>query len=279
MDRLIAVFALVVAFAMTAPAQAQGPSTGSAVTPPGSRIGLMPLTGLMEAADFMGFADTATGASVMLDELPPEAWPQMRDGMTAQALRQRGIQEMALDLQDRGRRRVVDRGRAGRRCHQHRQVHDDFSRTGLHRDGDREPHARRRGPLLARADVRAMLASTIAVQTASISPRDALAFGFEETPRLKLLQTLGRQAAALREDTGADRVGTGGGGRHLVGAGRSRAGRSRRFRDARAAPGRADHRYRRHRERATQGRAVWRDRAARDRQGSPHAHRWRSITC
>ncbi|MBN8507854.1 MAG: hypothetical protein J0L57_04510, partial [Burkholderiales bacterium] len=95
MLRLIAVFALVVVFAVTAPAQAQGPSTGSAVTPPGSRIGLMPLTGLMEAADFMGFADTQTGASVMFNELPPEAWVQMRDGMTAQALRQRGIQEMA----------------------------------------------------------------------------------------------------------------------------------------------------------------------------------------
>ncbi|MBL8703070.1 MAG: hypothetical protein JNK67_32095 [Alphaproteobacteria bacterium] len=199
MQRLFAVIVLILVVATSAPLRAQGPGVTSAVTPAGSRIGIAPLAGMTESDDFTGFADKQTGASVVFAEMPPEAWPQMRDGLTAQALRQRGIQEMARSTfrTAAGDALLIEgvQGSGATSIGKYMMVFPGPGFTGMV-TVNLTPAAADR---YAHADVRAMLATTMAVATPTISARDALTFTFVETPRLKLLQTLGRQAAVLRQ--------------------------------------------------------------------------------
>lgn len=182
------------------PVLAQGPTTGSMVTPPGSRIGLAPLDGMVEAEDFMGFAEPGTGASVMFNEMPGEAWPQMRAGLTAEALRQRGIREMGRTAAFRtnaGEALLIEgvQGSGVTSVGKYLLIFPGPGFTGMVTVNLTPASAER----YSQAAVRAMLASTVAVANPTIPPRDALNFTFSETPRLKLLQTLGRQAAVLQQ--------------------------------------------------------------------------------
>lgn len=61
--------AAVIAFAVASPAQA-----AEAVFPPGVRVGLVPMAGLMLAKDFTGFVSADQNVKVALIELPPAAF-------------------------------------------------------------------------------------------------------------------------------------------------------------------------------------------------------------
>lgn len=196
---VLAAAALAAAGPAVDPARAQGPDTGTTVTPPGSRISVAPLPGMVEANDFTGFADPATGSSVAFTEMPPEAWSQLRDGLTAQSLAQRGIREMRRSMlrTNAGEALLIEgvQTAGGASLGKFLLLFPGPGFTGLVTVTLTPPGAERH-PLAA---VRTMLASTTATSQAAISPRDALAFAFDETPRMKLLQTLGRGSAILTE--------------------------------------------------------------------------------
>ena len=61
------------------------------VYPPGSRLGLVPPTGMVTSNNFFGFEDADTGAAIILASLPAEAFSELESGMTADALRRQGM--------------------------------------------------------------------------------------------------------------------------------------------------------------------------------------------
>jgi hypothetical protein len=68
-------------------------SVGAAdvVYPPGSRLGLVPPTGMATSHNFFGFEDADTGAAIILASLPAEAFSELDTGMTADALKRQGM--------------------------------------------------------------------------------------------------------------------------------------------------------------------------------------------
>src|ERR1700730_4991223 len=68
-------------------------SVGAAdvVYPPGSRLGLVPPTGMVTSSNFFGFEDADTGAAIILASLPAEAFSELDTGMTADALKRQGM--------------------------------------------------------------------------------------------------------------------------------------------------------------------------------------------
>lgn len=205
MRRFLAVVVLLLMVGSGAPANAQGAGPIAVVMPPGSRIGIAPLQGFGESSDFMGFADPTTGSSVTFTELPAEAWAPLRSELTAQSLQQRGIQETARSsfMTKAGEALLIEgmQGVGAAAAGKYMLIFPGAGFTAMV-TVNLMPAAVMRH---SRPDVHAMLASTTAVPIASMSPRDALIFTFEETPRLKLLQTLGRQGAVLRQVSTPDR--------------------------------------------------------------------------
>src|SRR5882762_7442966 len=61
------------------------------VYPPGSRLGLVPPTGMVTSSNFFGFEDADTGAAIILASLPAEAFSELDTGMTADALKRQGM--------------------------------------------------------------------------------------------------------------------------------------------------------------------------------------------
>lgn len=59
--------------------------------PRGSVIGLNPPEGMVESTQFSGFEDEKRRASILIVDLPPEAYPQIEDGFTNEALASKGI--------------------------------------------------------------------------------------------------------------------------------------------------------------------------------------------
>ena len=53
-----------------------------AVFPSGSTFGIVPFKGAVEAEQFAGFADLETSASVMINELPLDAWDEISEGFS-----------------------------------------------------------------------------------------------------------------------------------------------------------------------------------------------------
>ncbi len=70
-----------------------GPKTADqTVFPEGSTFGIIPFEGSVEAAQFAGFADMETSASVMITELPLAAWEQISTGFSKpETIAQAGI--------------------------------------------------------------------------------------------------------------------------------------------------------------------------------------------
>jgi len=63
-----------------------------AVFPRGSALGLVPPPGMVESPTFAGFEDRDHNASILLVDMPPEAFAQLEAGFTDQALATKGIQ-------------------------------------------------------------------------------------------------------------------------------------------------------------------------------------------
>lgn len=68
-------------------------TAGDAVFPTGSRVGLAPLAGFATSERFLGFEDTASGATIKILEMPEAAYAEMARQMTREALKQQGVIE------------------------------------------------------------------------------------------------------------------------------------------------------------------------------------------
>ncbi|MGI9415680.1 MAG: hypothetical protein ACR2PM_18535 [Hyphomicrobiales bacterium] len=82
--------ALIMAFAFAAETRAQSAGEG-VVFIPGKTIGLVPPSDFVLSTKFSGFEHTASGSSLLVVELPPEAYAQISVQMTDQALASKGI--------------------------------------------------------------------------------------------------------------------------------------------------------------------------------------------
>jgi len=54
--------------------------------------GLVPPAGMTASKKFAGFEDAATGSSILFVDMPAEAWPQLKAGMTAETLKRQGVE-------------------------------------------------------------------------------------------------------------------------------------------------------------------------------------------
>lgn len=61
------------------------------VFPRGSPVGLVPPAGMVESQSFSGFEDRAHNASLLIVDMPPEAYEQLDAGFTGAALSAKGI--------------------------------------------------------------------------------------------------------------------------------------------------------------------------------------------
>ncbi len=78
-------------------------AAAEAVFPRGSLVGLVPPEGMTEATAFPGFEDRAKSASILIVEMPPEAYDQVSVGFTDAALASKGItvdSRGSLDIPD-----------------------------------------------------------------------------------------------------------------------------------------------------------------------------------
>ena len=77
------------------------PALAQVVTPPGGRIGLEPPPGFTAATNFAGFENRATGSTIVITELPAEAFPDVRESFTgsnaAGALAARGVRLIGVE--------------------------------------------------------------------------------------------------------------------------------------------------------------------------------------
>ncbi|MFG1477470.1 hypothetical protein V5F53_02250 [Xanthobacter sp. V4C-4] len=64
---------------------------GEAIFPRGSVVGLAPPPGLVESTTFSGFEDRARNASILIVDMPAEAYPQLEAGFTDAALAAKGV--------------------------------------------------------------------------------------------------------------------------------------------------------------------------------------------
>src|SRR5215218_1119581 len=63
-----------------------------AVFPPGSRIGLAPLAGMVPSKRFTGFEDAGQGVAFTFVEMPSDAYREIASGLTAERLKDQGIE-------------------------------------------------------------------------------------------------------------------------------------------------------------------------------------------
>src|SRR5215204_832204 len=63
-----------------------------AVFPPGSRIGLEPLAGMVPSKRFTGFEDAGQGVAFTFVEMPSDAYREIASGLTAERLKDQGIE-------------------------------------------------------------------------------------------------------------------------------------------------------------------------------------------
>src|ERR1700730_17748538 len=76
---------LVTLLALAQPAHAD-----DVVSPPGSRIGLVPALGLHASASFPGFEDRDKNVALLLGGLPPEAYAEFEKSDSAEGLKKLG---------------------------------------------------------------------------------------------------------------------------------------------------------------------------------------------
>jgi len=88
---LVAVAAIVLTvFAITSQGRADQ-AAGEITFIPGKTLGMKPPAGFELSTKFSGFLDPASGSSLLLVELPPEAYKEIAAGMTSKALADKGI--------------------------------------------------------------------------------------------------------------------------------------------------------------------------------------------
>src|SRR5215469_16293525 len=80
--------AVLAAIALAAPARAADP-----VFPLASHVGLVAPGAMKPSQRFRGFEDPATGASILILEVPPQAYPKVEKEMTPEALKKQGMTE------------------------------------------------------------------------------------------------------------------------------------------------------------------------------------------
>jgi hypothetical protein len=81
-------FAAIIALALSAiPAQAADP-----VFPTGSRLGLVPPTGMVQSRAFEGFDEPGKNAAILLSALPAAAYDQLDKSMAPEALKKQGVE-------------------------------------------------------------------------------------------------------------------------------------------------------------------------------------------
>jgi len=67
-------------------------AAADAVFPPGSRLGLVPLTGMVPSRTFQGFEEPGTNAAIVLTVLPANAYEQLAKSMVPEAMKKEGIE-------------------------------------------------------------------------------------------------------------------------------------------------------------------------------------------
>jgi hypothetical protein len=70
---------------------------GEAVFPPGARVGLTPLVGLVPAKAFAGFESEDHGVKVLVTELPPEAYGEVANAFKANPAGTNGIKPESIE--------------------------------------------------------------------------------------------------------------------------------------------------------------------------------------
>lgn len=162
------------------------------VAPPGSALALDPPDGFTLAAGFSGYEDAARGASIVVAELPAEAYATLAAGLTAEALAARSLRLLAREPFRSG----LGDGLLLTATQQHLgsavgkwmllAPADGFTAlvTVTALPGD---------PGLSDAEVRTALATLTAVPRTD--PGAALPFTFTETANLRLARTLAGSSA------------------------------------------------------------------------------------
>src|SRR3954452_17603612 len=77
------------------------------VFPPGSRIGLAPLAGMAPSKRFTGFEDAGQGVAFTFVEMPAEAYREIAFGLSAERLKDQGIELKTRDELKLGGRNAV----------------------------------------------------------------------------------------------------------------------------------------------------------------------------
>ncbi|MFS8036036.1 hypothetical protein ACI7BZ_03560 [Xanthobacter sp. AM11] len=90
MRRLLSAVLLVAAIALPWLA-ATGAMAADPIFPRGSAVGLVPPPGMVESQTFSGFEDRAHNASLLIVDMPPEAFEQIDAGFATPALAAKGI--------------------------------------------------------------------------------------------------------------------------------------------------------------------------------------------
>jgi hypothetical protein len=67
-------------------------AAADAVFPPGSRLGLVPLSGMVPSRTFQGFEEPGTNAAIVLTVLPANAYEQLAKSMVPEAMKKEGIE-------------------------------------------------------------------------------------------------------------------------------------------------------------------------------------------
>jgi len=70
---------------------APGMLAAEVVYPPGSRLGLVPPSGMVTSGNFFGFEDPDTNAAIILASLPTEAYAELDKTISAETLKQQGM--------------------------------------------------------------------------------------------------------------------------------------------------------------------------------------------
>lgn len=166
------------------------------VVPPGSALALDPPDGFTLAAGFTGYEDATRGASIVLAELPAEAYATLEAGLTAEALAARSLRLLAREpfasgLGD-GLLLTATQRHLGSEVGKWMLLAPAGGFTALV-----TVTALPGGPGLSDAEVRTALATLTAL--ARTDPAAALPFTFTETANLRLARTLAGSSAMFTE--------------------------------------------------------------------------------
>ena len=99
--------ALVLSVLVGSAALAAAALAAEVVFPPGSRIGLAPLAGMAPSKRFTGFEDAGQGVAFTFVEMPPDAYREIASGLSAERLKEQGIELKAREELKLGDRNAV----------------------------------------------------------------------------------------------------------------------------------------------------------------------------